>query len=157
MGDIRDTGFLPWLGRSPGEGNGNPLQYSCLKNPEEPGGLQSIGSQRVRYNWSTLACTSQILLILFLYSLYPEVNSHCFSFLSCFLKPTPSVIVLTLPTSPSKFGLRHLDHSSTLVHGISEMLQICLSISLFPFLPQSDLASEKYFLPSSASLPNSWL
>ena len=83
--------------------------------------------------------------------------SHCFSFLSCFLKPTPSVIILTLPTSPSKFGLQHLDHSSTLVHSISEMLQICLSISLFPFLPQSDLASEKYFLPSSASLPNSWL
>ena len=35
------------LGRSPGEGNGNPLQYSCLENPrtEEPGGLQSMGSQ----------------------------------------------------------------------------------------------------------------
>ena len=26
-GDIRDTGSIPWLGRSPGEGNGNPLQY----------------------------------------------------------------------------------------------------------------------------------
>ena len=32
-----------------GEGNGNPLQYSCLDNPwvEEPGGLQSMGSLRV--------------------------------------------------------------------------------------------------------------
>ena len=28
-----DTGLIPGLGRSPGEGNGNPLQYSCLKNP----------------------------------------------------------------------------------------------------------------------------
>ena len=36
-----DPGSIPGLGRSPGEGNGNPLQYSCLKIPwmEEPGGL----------------------------------------------------------------------------------------------------------------------
>ena len=32
-GDIRDVGSIPGLGRSPGEGNGNPLQYSCLGNP----------------------------------------------------------------------------------------------------------------------------
>ena len=40
-------------GRSPGEENGNPLQYSCLENPmdgEEPGRLQSMGSQRVRHD-----------------------------------------------------------------------------------------------------------
>jgi len=38
-------GFDPWLGRSPGEENGNPLQYTCLGNlmSEEPGGLQSMG------------------------------------------------------------------------------------------------------------------
>ena len=32
-GGTRDTGLLPGLGRSPGEGNGNSLQYSCLGNP----------------------------------------------------------------------------------------------------------------------------
>ena len=32
-GDERDMGSIPGLGRSPGEGNGNPLQYSCLGNP----------------------------------------------------------------------------------------------------------------------------
>ena len=32
-GDIRDVGLIPGLGGSPGEGNGNPLQYSCLENP----------------------------------------------------------------------------------------------------------------------------
>ena len=32
-GDIRDMGSIPGSGRSPGEGNGNPLQYSCLRNP----------------------------------------------------------------------------------------------------------------------------
>ena len=32
-GDVRDMGSVPELGRSPGEGHGNPLQYSCLENP----------------------------------------------------------------------------------------------------------------------------
>ena len=32
-GDIRDSGSIPGSGRSSGEGNGNPLQYSCLENP----------------------------------------------------------------------------------------------------------------------------
>ena len=31
-GDTRDMGWIPGLGRSPGEGNDNPLQYSCLEN-----------------------------------------------------------------------------------------------------------------------------
>ena len=51
-GDIRDSSLIPGWGRSPGGGNGNPLQYSCLENPGtgEPGGLQSIGSQRVQHD-----------------------------------------------------------------------------------------------------------
>ena len=32
-GDIGDMGSIPGLGRSPGDGHGNPLQYSCLENP----------------------------------------------------------------------------------------------------------------------------
>ena len=36
-GDIRDVGWIPGSGRSPGEGNGNPLQYSCLGNPMDRG------------------------------------------------------------------------------------------------------------------------
>ena len=46
-----DLGLIPGLGRSPGERNGNPLQYSCLDNSmDEPGGLQSRVSQRVRHD-----------------------------------------------------------------------------------------------------------
>ena len=33
-GDIRDVDLIPGLGRSPGGGHGNPLQYSCLENPQ---------------------------------------------------------------------------------------------------------------------------
>ena len=36
-GDVRDTGSIPGLGRSPGEGNGNLLQYSCLENSMDRG------------------------------------------------------------------------------------------------------------------------
>ena len=36
-GDLRDTGSMPGSGRSPGGGNGNPLQHSCLKNPMDRG------------------------------------------------------------------------------------------------------------------------
>ena len=36
-GNAGDAGSIPGLGRSPGEGNGNPLQYSCLENPMDGG------------------------------------------------------------------------------------------------------------------------
>ena len=61
--NIRNPGLIPGSGRSPGEGKGNPLQYSCLGNvmdrgawcatlwemswTEDPGVLHSTGSQRV--------------------------------------------------------------------------------------------------------------
>ena len=44
-----DTDSIPGLGRSPGEGSGNPLQYSYLENSMDRG-LQSIESQRVGHN-----------------------------------------------------------------------------------------------------------
>ena len=48
----RDLSSIPGLGRSPGEGNGNPLQYIAWKIPwtEEPGRLQSMEAQRVGHN-----------------------------------------------------------------------------------------------------------
>ena len=36
-GDVREAGSIPGLGRSPGGGNGNLLQYSCLQNPMDSG------------------------------------------------------------------------------------------------------------------------
>jgi len=37
VGDLRDASSIPGLGRSPGGGYGNPLQYSCLENPMDGG------------------------------------------------------------------------------------------------------------------------
>jgi len=40
-GDVRDTGFISGLRRSPGGGHSNPLQYSCLENPMDKGDWQA--------------------------------------------------------------------------------------------------------------------
>ena len=39
--DVRDAGLITGLGRSPGGGHGNPLQYSCLENPMDKGAWQA--------------------------------------------------------------------------------------------------------------------
>ena len=51
--NVVDLGLIPGLGRSPGIGHGNPLQYSCLENPMDRGSwqLQSMGSQ----SWTWLS------------------------------------------------------------------------------------------------------
>ena len=41
--NVGDLGSIPGLGRSPGEGNGNPLQYSCLENSMDRGAWQVYG------------------------------------------------------------------------------------------------------------------
>ena len=59
-GDSRNVGSFPGSGRSPGGGHGSPLQYFAWRIPrtKEPGGLQSMGSQRVGHNWRNFAHTS---------------------------------------------------------------------------------------------------
>ena len=61
--NARDAGSVPELGRSPGGGNGNPLQYSCLENPMEKGALRAIvqGVTKIWTGLSNLAGTWTIL------------------------------------------------------------------------------------------------
>ena len=60
--NVGHLGSIPGLGRSPGEGNGNPLQYSCLENPVDRGAWWAT-IYRVTQSWtqlkrfSTHACT----------------------------------------------------------------------------------------------------
>ena len=49
-----DLGLIPGSGRSPGEGNGNPLQFSCLKNPMDRGAWKAT-AQRVAKSWTRLS------------------------------------------------------------------------------------------------------
>ena len=58
VGDIRDVGSIPGLGRFPGGGHGNSSILAWrIPWTEEPGRLWSIGSQRARHDWSDFACT----------------------------------------------------------------------------------------------------
>ena len=54
-----DRGSIPWLGKSPGEGYGNPLQYSCLENPMDRGAWQApvCGFARVKHDFATKPLT----------------------------------------------------------------------------------------------------
>ena len=94
--NVGDPGSIPGLGRSPGEGNGNPLQYSCLENPTEGGawwatvhgvaksrtGLSDFTSQHligsafsmVGFSWAQ--STSYVFLILW-------IDSCCFPRVVC--------------------------------------------------------------------------
>ena len=64
--NARDVGSISGLGRSPGEGNGNPLQHSCLGNPTDRGAWQAAvyaGHKRARQDLVTKQQQQQILLI----------------------------------------------------------------------------------------------
>ena len=64
-GEIKDPGFIPGLGRSPGGGQGNPLQYSCLENPMDRGAWRATDhkvtkSQTRPKRLSTDACMTSL-------------------------------------------------------------------------------------------------
>ena len=59
---------LGWLGSSPEEGIGNPLQYSCLENPldtQQPGGLESMELQRVGHDLATKQQNNHTVFVFF--------------------------------------------------------------------------------------------
>ena len=64
-----DLGSIPGLGRSPGEGNGNPFQYSCLENPMDRGAwwatVHGVAKSRTRLSDFTFTFT-------WLFNLYVE-------------------------------------------------------------------------------------
>ena len=52
-GDVRDSGSIPGLGRSPGGGHGNPLQYAGLENPMDTGAW-GVRVHRITKSWTGL-------------------------------------------------------------------------------------------------------
>ena len=64
---MQKTGFDPWVGKIPGEGNGNPLQYSCLENPMDRGAWWATvhGVTRVRHNLATKPTFLNLIIIIF--------------------------------------------------------------------------------------------
>ena len=60
-GDSRDTRSIPGLGRSPGEENCNPLQYSCLKNPMDTGAWRATVYGVTKSQTTELTCTHSLI------------------------------------------------------------------------------------------------
>ena len=92
------TGSIPGSGRSPGEGNGNPLQYSCLGNPMDRGAWWATvcGVTKVRHNWATNTSSSSQCQVCF-----PNPLSLIFSpswHFPTFLSSSPTLTRKTLPT-----------------------------------------------------------
>ena len=69
-----DLGSIPGSGRSPGEGNGNPLQYSCLQNPITRGAWQitvhRVAQNRARQKWLSMKHTRYNMVFIFLFLTY---------------------------------------------------------------------------------------
>ena len=66
--NVGDLGSIPGSGRSPGEGNGNPLQYSCLENPRDRGAWQAAAHRVTRVTKSR----TQLKLL----STYTHTHTH---------------------------------------------------------------------------------
>ena len=70
--DVRNMGLIPGLGRSPGEGHGNPLQYSCLENPMDSGAwwatVHRVAQSRTRLKQLSTHNTKTVTLTCYLYT-----------------------------------------------------------------------------------------
>ena len=76
-GDIGNVGSIPRWGRSPGEGNGNPLQYSCLEDPMDRGAwratVHGVAKSQTRLTENTTLTHS--LFHFFLLLFFPFLSS----------------------------------------------------------------------------------
>ena len=70
-----DPGLIPGSGRSPGEGNGNPRQYSCLENPMD-GGAWWATDHRVENSWTQLSDFTFSFIIVVPVSRAPITKGH---------------------------------------------------------------------------------
>ena len=132
-GDLRDAGSILGSGRSPGEGHGNPLQYSCLENLMDRGTwwatIHRVAKSRTLLKWlSTHAC---LHMIKFSYEnekqapflAHPSIRLDSL-YLLCVLKQCP---LLTGTTTGWWWGWRL--ESALLPEAVLLLLEICSELS----------------------------
>ena len=96
-GDPRDTGLIPGLGRSPGEGNSNSLQHSCLGNPMDWGAWRATvygvtKSQTQLSDWTTQPQTIHVSIT---WELISNTNSRAAPQTNCICGVRPGICDLT--------------------------------------------------------------
>ena len=110
-GDVRDAGLIPGLGRSPGGGNGNPFQYSCLENPMDRGiwrtAVHRITKSRIRMKQPSMHTPAYLELIKFTYHRSYSYNSSKYAIiLPIFLYPVSNDVQILLDALlKSKYSL----------------------------------------------------
>ena len=180
-GDIRHVGLIPGLGRFPGEGHGNSLQYFCLENPMDRVAwqtIQFIGSQRAGHDWGDWACktiwtsvssfkqfTTRKWLCIINTTFWVKKRSHFCGVLLLFTKWAPTCCLATLKfiSSPKWLWVGHLSSPNCPTSNGDNQLQLMWWLSglvrgmLYPMdLPGDSLVKS---LPANAgdagSIPGS--
>ena len=91
-GDIRNVGLIPGLGRSPGGGNGNPLQYSCLEDPMDTGAWQATAQRAAKSRtWLTRLSTDMHTRLIWLIWMEKRSSLSKFSPFILFQSHSPAV------------------------------------------------------------------
>ena len=96
-GDVRHAGSIPGSGRSPGGGNGNPLQYSCLDNPMDRGAWRAT-VHKVRMSWTQHTTWRQNVVRIF-------ASGESTTFQLCDLGQAPSVPWASVPQGSNEESL----------------------------------------------------
>ena len=94
-GDARDSGSISGLGRSPGEGNGYPLQYSCLENCMDRGAWRAI-VHGVAKSWTRLSTEHSLYTLappLLLQNSSSEVSERLYPWLTSSVMPQVNIIL----------------------------------------------------------------
>ena len=150
-GDIRDTGSMPGLGRFPGAGYHNPLQYSCLKNPMDWGAWRAT-FDRVIKSWSLLKQFSTLRILAYMSIIKISLSSVQFSCSVVSDSLRPHELQHARPPCLSSTPWVHPNSYPT-----SQWCPAAISSSIVPFssCPQSLKESESF--PMSPTLRMRWL
>ena len=101
--DTRDAGLIPGSGRSPGEGNGNPLQYSCLENPMDREAWQAtvhgVAESQTRLSIHKLTLSLVLSRLTLLCDSSQSLQSYCFPLL--YVVSMCGAGIRLLPLTPS--------------------------------------------------------
>ena len=149
---------IPGLARSPGEGKGNPLQYSCLGNPMDRGscGLKEL-IKTERLNWTELnwATNTLTLGLVYLFSRSVQSLSHVWLFVT----PWTTVRQASMTITNSQSLLKHKSIESVmpsnhliLCHPILLLPSVFPSIRVFPISQSSALGGQSIGVSASPSV-----
>ena len=136
--NARDPGLIPGLGRSPGEGNGSPLQYSCLENPMDSGAwlaaVQGVAKSRTRLSDFTFTFHFQASL-----SITNSRSSLRLRSIESVMPSSHLILCRPLLLPPLPPSIRVFSNESNSSHEVAKVLEFQLQHHSFQRTPKPDL------------------